>query len=655
MALAIAVGDPISRTRVVGGLALVALVVVIVVHLVRRREARRWVLPVRFGSVRSSNSGYYRKARTSDIEDGDGTYLPSWRPSLLHQKMLPGPSLPSSWSDLRSRLGLSSASLSHRADPDRYRDVEDTEIEMADDGDEMSLPTNGATVSHGHRTRSTLSGSSRSMTTGGAIEGEALPSLPPSQSTPTPPGLPSKRVSPAVTARRASLPITPISPSDSNMSPSSFSSNRNTAMHPFVRPLPTPPTMSGSGASQMTPSAMAFSPLSPVSPANLARNASYARSRGMDPVPEDADADASEYAETRSLRQLPSPPASPDQDHVDARRRGSSVSSSRRPSLAGRQSAPNALPSSYRPRSSTGPSVGLPLTAAFQTSVLRTGSGASSSSIAPSRSSFAHGQRYPSITTSSPPPRSRPSSASVSSMSSVMAAARASPSPSPAPDTNDVMARPTEAFRRMSTTDIRQRHPRASSSRPDSPNAEGQARAFLRTSDALGMPQVYETTTSGTSSRPSSSHRHAVVYNPPPPGTGISGGAPPSSFASSRPLPLTPTSPPALSPIATPAASSSAPRLSVHTNPRAPGTGSAQPSAVNWKSLASGSRTSLASTHHSSSQTPLPRSRSNSVRSVRTLPSHLPPLDPLPPLSIGLKGSSEEDNEDDLRAQGRKR
>ena len=592
-------------------------------------------------------------------------YLPSRRSSLPHQKMFPGPVskkpplLPLildplrpisaiSWSDLRSRLSLSSAGLSHRADPDEadpYLDVEDTQIEMTDDTDEMSLPTNGATVSHGHRTRSTLSGSIRSMTTGGAIEGEARPSLPPSQRTPTPPGLPNKRVPPQ---RRASLPITPISPSDSNLSPSSSSSTHNTAMHPFVRPLPTPPTMSGSGAHQMTPSAMAFSPLSPVSPGNLVRNASYARSPGMDPVPEDADADASEYAETRSLHQLPSPPASPDQDHVDARRRGSSVSSSRRPSLAGRQSAPNALPSSHRPRSSTGPSVGLPLTAAFQTSVLRTGAGTSSSVAPPS--SFGHSQRYPSITTSSPPPRSRPSSASVSSISSAMAArASPSPSPSPAPDTTDIMARPTEAFRRMSTTDIRQRHPR--SARSDSPNAEGQARAFLRTSDALRMPQVYEGTTSETS-RLSSSHRHAAVYQPPPAGVGIAGGAPPSSFASSSRLPLSPTSPPTLSPIATPVTSSAAPRLTVHTNQshsRPPGMGSAQPSTVNWKTLASGSRSSLASTHHSSSHPSVPRSRSNSVRSVRTLPSHLPPLDPLPPLSIGLKGSSEEDVEDDSR------
>ncbi|PIL33371.1 hypothetical protein GSI_03991 [Ganoderma sinense ZZ0214-1] len=522
--------------------------------------------------------------------------------------------------------------------------------------DHGSVPTKGATVSHGHRTRNTLSGDTRSMNAGGATQGEARPSLPPSQRIPTPPALPSRRGSPAVTARRASLPITPVSPSDRLPSSSSSWSTHNTAMHPAaVRPLPTPPTMPGSAASHIAPPPLGISPLSPVSPSSVARNMGYTRSMthkplGMDTVPEDGAADASEYAETRSLHQLPSPPLSPDEPHVDARRRGSSVSSSRRPSVGGRHhGAPTALPT-HRPRSSTGPSVALPLTAAFQTSVLRSGSG-TSSSVPPS--SFGQGQRYATLTSSLPPPRSRPSSVSVSS---ALGPPRPLPSPSPFPETDGSMPRPvTESFRRMSTTDIRTRHPLSSSSRPNSPSREGPSRVFMRSPASLGTPQASEATTSGTSSRPSSSHRHAVVHTPPPLpsiGLGAGGSVVPSSFAPPSSLPLSPTSPPSLSPAGTPVSASTGPQLLVHTHShaRSPGMSTAHPSTVNWKSLASGSRASVAS---ASSQNPnaypsVSRSRSNSVRSVRTLPvpPHLPALDALPPLSMALKGTGDDDGED---------
>ncbi|KAM5542852.1 hypothetical protein V8D89_003236 [Ganoderma adspersum] len=504
------------------------------------------------------------------------------------------------------------------------------------------------------------------MNAGGAIEGEARPSLPPSQRIPTPPALPSRRGSPAVTARRASLPITPVSPSDRLPSSSSPWSTHNTAMHPAaVRPLPTPPTMPGSAASHIAPPPMSLGPLSPVSPSTVARNMGYTRSMthkppGMDTVPEDGAADASEYVETRSLHQLPSPPLSPDEPHVDPRRRGSSVSSSRRPSVVGRQGASNALPT-HRPRSSTGPSVALPLTAAFQTSVLRSGSG-TSSSVPPS--SFGQGQRYATFTSSSPPPRSRPSSVSVSS---ALGPPRPLPSPLPVPDADGNMPRPvTESFRRMSTTDIRTtRHQLSSSSRPGSPSREGPSRVFMRSPASPGS----EAATSGTSSRPSSSHRHAVVHTPPPLpsiGLGAGGSVVPSSFAPPSSLPLSPTSPPSLSPAATSVSASTGPQLLVHTHShshaRTPGMGSAHPhpSTVNWKSLASGSRASVAP---SSSQNPspsaypsVPRSRSNSVRSVRTLPvppPHLPALDALPPLSMALKDAAEEDRGEGSSRRGR--
>ena len=75
--------------------------------------------------------------------------------------------------------------------------------------------------------------------------------------------------------------------------------------------------------------------------------------------------------------------------------------------------------------------------------------------------------------------------------------------------------------------------------------------------------------------------------------------------------------------------------------------GGAHPSTVNWKSLASGSRASVASgsSQHANAYSADPRSRSNSVRSVRTppVPPHLPALDSLPPLSMALKDSAEED------------
>ncbi|KAI0741201.1 hypothetical protein C8Q76DRAFT_765584 [Earliella scabrosa] len=605
---------------VVGGLSLVALLVAVVVPLVRRRVRRRG--PILSASRRSTGTRYrYSKARTSDdIEDG--MYLPSRPSSLLHQKMFPGPDKnpprplildplrPISaitWSDLRSSP-RSPAASSPSSDSASSHSVHDL-------APPASLPTHmpanappDAGSGSMHSTRATSSHRSTSMSTngtGGAIEDEARGSLPSLQHSPTPPGLPSKRGSHVLAARRASLPITPVSPSDASPSPASSSRHALAQGMPVYAPAPVPVPSSSS------PSAAPYNPLSPVSPltpANLSRTTSLARSathrpHGMDPVPEDAD--AGDYAETRSL-QLPSPPASPDQD---LRWRGSSSASAstsgRRPSLSGRQSAPNALP--FRPRSSTGPSVALPLTAAFQTSVLRSGSSSSATGATP--------QRYPSITAStSPPARSRPSSVSVS-------VSRASPDPDP------LMSRPTEAFRRLSTTDIRHRTPHSHS------GAESPGRAFLRTSDAARVPQVQEM------GRGPSSYRHATVYSPPPP-------PPPSS----PPMPG-PLTPPALSPLPSPP--SAAPRLTVHTSgssgresshARALGMGAAHPSTVTWKSLASGSRASLASQQS--------RSRSNSVRSVRTLPGLLPPIDPVTPLSLSLEGSPEEEERAE-DAQGR--
>ncbi|KAI0716027.1 hypothetical protein C8T65DRAFT_738269 [Cerioporus squamosus] len=599
---------------VLGGLCLVALVVVVVVPLVRRRVRRRQSI---LSGRTASHS--YRKARTSDIEDE--MYLPSRRPSFLHQKMFPGPDekpllkplildplRPISaltWSNLRFGSKSPSSSTDHGSDELAHPDSQ-FDLGIADPADQVSLSTDRAQNSHRTMSKSTKS----SHGTAGAVEDEARSSLPSLQRSPTPPGLPSKRGSPAVSARRASLPITPISPPDSSPSPSRYGVGPGM---PFFAPTPAAPPP----GAPATP----YNPLSPVSPqtastSSLARSGSYAPSitrkgPGMDPVPEDADAD--EYAETRSL-QLPSPPASPDQS--DARW------SNRRPSLAGRQSAPNALP--FRPRSSTGPSVALPLTAAFQTSVLRSGSTSSSSN--PGASSQV--QRYPSITTSPPPrTRSRPSSVSVPMSGSSGSSAS---TPSPAPE-GDIMARPTEAFRRMSTSDVRHRQPYSNSAREDDPIG----RAYLRSSNALQVPEVRE------AGPGHSSYRHAMVYNPPPQ-HGVSRDGP--TFTTPPPNPLSPVSPIP----ATHTPSSSARRLSVSTShtsqhSRPPGMGAPHPPTVTWKSLASGSRSSLSS-HQSHLRDPT-RSRSNSVRSTRTLPSQLPPLDPVTPLSLSLDGSPESENE----------
>lgn len=488
------------------------------------------------------------------------------------------------------------------------------------------MQTNRATTSHRSMSRSS---------TGGAIQVEARDSLPSLQRSPTPPGLPSKRGSHLFAQRRASLPITPLPTSDSSPNPSRRGTG-NTAMPiPVFAPLP---SSSSSPSSTSETHYNPLSPVSPLTPANLARTPSHARSvphkppRSMEPVPEDTDADTGEYSETRSL-QLPSPPASPDEDMRWRAAAGSSSSpSSRRPSLSGRQSTPNALPSNFRPRSSTGPSA-LPLTAAFQTSVLRSGSGGGASSM----------QRYPSITRSPPPPsshrdreheRSRPSSVSVSM------SMRASSSPSRVDADDNIMARPTEAFRRLSTTDIRHRHPHSS-------REEDSARGFLRTSDAVRVPHLQQLGPGPAS------HRHATVYNaPPPPPPGAHAVRGPSGYSS--PLTSSHLSPPALSPLPSPP--SQAPRLTVHTNAsastsmasphhRALGMGGAHPSGVTWKSLASGSRASLASQQS--------RSRSNSVRSVRTLPGQLPPIDPVTPITLSLRGSPE-DEEQDEEGQGRR-
>ncbi|KAI0365558.1 hypothetical protein BV20DRAFT_725662 [Pilatotrama ljubarskyi] len=632
---------------VLGGCSLVALVVTIVVPLVRRRVRRA-------GSIFSSSRSSYRKVRDGDVEgnavadaNAEHLYLPSRRPSFRHQKVFAGPDaqplLPLlldplrpisalTWSDFRSRTKSPSAST----DSDSLAMPDDVDLPDPAATDKTSLSTNRATTSHrSTSTRSAREREHRRDELGRPVisdDGAAThPALPSPHRSPTPPGLPSKREYSIVSARRASLPlpITPTSPSDS-------SQVRVTSGMPLFAPVP-----SASSTAGVVGSALARHP--------SGRPRTATQKPGMEPVLEDAAADA--YAETRSL-QLPSPPASPEQPQPQPQWRGtlspssSSSSTRRRPSLTASQSAPTTSP--YRPRSSTGPSI--PLTAAFQTSVLRSGSQSTTTS-----STATTGHRYPSIVTSPPPlpaslhrdssARARPSSVSVGRSSGALLSPESPETP-----------RPTEAFRRMSTTDIRHRRPSRSDAEQESTTrgtAGGQPRAFLRTSDAMRTTQVQPGL--GTSYDP-----RAVA---------MSTGTEPS-FTTPPPQPL---SPPALSP--TP------PRLTVHT--RAP---SAGPSAVTWRASPSGSTTSLSPQQQYQEQyqqqyqrqqqgqgpalvrrkdspalRPIPvsalagmslgpsgsRSRSNSVRSTNTSvgtgPVQLPPIDPVTPLTMSLRSSPEDE------------
>ncbi|KAI0665681.1 hypothetical protein C8Q78DRAFT_1063547 [Trametes maxima] len=645
---------------VLGGCSLVALVVVIVVPVVRRRVHQR-------GSIGSLSSrprrSSYRKVRDRDVESGQpsdaaagGTYLPSRRPSFRHQKMFAGPDaqplLPLlldplrpisalTWSDFRSATRPRSLSPSARSRASASPST--ASLAMPDDDpaatdDKASFGTNHATTSH----RSSTSTSSRRSARDRAHDhprtrdelgrpvisddGHApatRAALPLPHRSPTPPGLVPKREHAITAARRASLPlpITPTSPADSNQ--------RAMSGTPMFAPHPS-----------LSNSALARHP--------SGRPRTATQKPGMEPVLEDSAADV--YAETRSL-QLPSPPASPEQPQphwrgVTTSTSSSSSSSRRRPSLTSTSSAPTATTTPHRPRSSTGPAI--PLTAAFQTSVLRSGTQSTTASSLGGPSS-----RYPSIITSSPhlhrdaSSRARPSSVSVAPSSTGLLS----------PESPE-MARPTEAFRRMSTTDIRYRRPSLASPDP----AGDDSRAYLRASEAARTPQVL----------PGTTH-----YDPRAATLSISTGAGPS-FTTPPPNPLSP-----------PALGSTPPRLSVHTRP--PGVG---PSTVTWHASPAGSTTSL-STHQQQQQMqyqhqsqnyappqqqgpalvrkkdstalrPIPvsalmhspssgnRSRSNSVRSTRMVgagggPAQLPPLNPVTPLTMSLRGSPDDDEAQEER------
>ncbi|KAI0827858.1 hypothetical protein BC628DRAFT_1338005 [Trametes gibbosa] len=643
---------PPANTDVVLGVisscALVAFAVAILVPLVRCRAE----------AILTVNGSLYRKVLDGDVEGGAdadangggvGLYLPSRRSSFRHQKVFAGPDTQPSlilllyplqpisaltWPDLHSRARSSRASIGCNslamADEDDYADSDDATGGAAQPDRASSLSTNRATTSH--RSRSTHSEHERgfrrdelgrpviSDATNAATR-RALP-LPPRS--PTPPGLPSKR---EVSARRASLPL-PITPTSSS---DAIQTRATSSGMPSYASIPSTSLASQAG--------MALTGYS------SSRHRPTTQKPGMEPVLEDSMADV--YAETRSL-QLPSPPASPEQPQPYPHWRGashlsssslsnapsSSSSNRRRPSLTASQSAPSAnMP--YRPRSSTGPAI--PLTAAFQTSVLRSGS-----------QSTAAGHRYPSIVTSPlslPPPSSltsatprdpssrvRPSSVSVAiSSSSAGVGGLLSPE-------SPEMTRPSDTFRRMSTTDIRHRRPsHASFGAEQDRRGEDKPQAFSPTADVARTMQV----------------QSGIAYNPRAASMNM-GGPPPH-----------PLSPHALGP--TP------PRLSVHTR----GQSMASPTATRRGSTSSSALSpqqqqqqgpALVRRKDSTALRPIPvsalmgppsagmaamslgqgggsRSRSNSVRSTRmgTSAMQLPPLDPATPLTLSTRSPSEEE------------
>jgi len=340
---------------------------------------------------------------------------------------------------------------------------------------------------------------------------------------------------------------------------------------------------------QAGPGMFPLSPVSPVFSSSATRSGSRSKAvthkPGMEPLMEDTS-----YHQEGS-RQLPSPPSSPDQFQPN----WAPGSSRRRPGITGSHSSPSTLP--FRPRSSTGPSV--PLTTAFRTSLLHSNTQSSHMTAAT--------QRYPSIT-SSPPPvsRSRASSVSIDAVATAQS--------------QDAQPQPVIAPRRLSTTDIRHRHPASAAA-----SGGGTSRAFLRSGEAARSPQYQE---AGPSSFQRPKYEDAVSY---------------TTSRPERPSPPT----------------------HLHSSPRPLSTSDVSrlpPSSLTWKAQPqsqSQQQPSLVRRKDSLALRPLPaslfappvpsvpskppsretssastRSRSHSVMSERSLPRHIPPLEPLQPLDF---------------------
>lgn len=380
---------------VLGGMALVMLFVLIVVPLVRCRKG-----------IRNGRSA--RKSSRSD--DVESSFLASRRSSFLNQKM-EAPSGP------RALLPLI-----HRVSTFTWSDLRSKNL-SADSMDQVatySFHTDKATTSHLEPGQRTPPYDEYNM--GDDDDGYTCSTASSPMRTPTPPGLPSKIGASNVVGRA--------SPSGHLLS-----------------------TDAGGGSPPMLP----VSPVSPGAPAQPMSSSSRSRRHTMkpfmEPVPEHGG-----HTSPHS-RQLPSPPASPDQDQP--------LQGTRRPTLTGTHSLSATLP--FRPRSGSGPAP--QLANAFDPSLL---------TALPSPDFDAHSSRSRSSTVSQEGGQQ-----------------------------SEGVLRPAEAFRRMSTTDIRHRRPTYSPTErepgPSQPSGSGR-----RASSAAVPPTLFSPVPLNTATPPP----HAPYRNP---------------------------------------------------------------------------------------------------------------------------------------------
>ncbi|KAH9946442.1 hypothetical protein B0H21DRAFT_743450 [Amylocystis lapponica] len=385
-----------------------------------------------------------------------------------------------------------------------------------------------------------------------------------------------------------------LSPPSRSPTPPGLSStlDANTAVGPSSRSFHT--STASLKAESHRPLSSSMYPLSPISPTMNASDTSRNPSRAKAAVPRSSMEPVFESSANRVSRprprQLPSPPASPDQfqGHWQSRRR---------PTLTGVQSSSTTLP--FRPRSSTVSSQPPPITSMFQTSLLQA---ASRPSTATSTT-----QRYPTIVTSNVASRSRASSVSTQV------------NPPPQPDRD----RPGDDARRMSTASVRQHSFLATET--------GTPRAYLRTPGAQRTPLLHEPDSSSHS--PMATRGRASTVTTPP----------------SAPLsPLSPARPPDRE------APRTQPSNIIWKQPSQPH--QQQPALVRRKdSLAlrplPASAFALSPPHTRHNRTPsdtAARMRSHSVMSQRSLPAHIPPLDPLPTLNLdhGFSGNDTSESQE---------
>ncbi|CAL1711279.1 unnamed protein product [Somion occarium] len=202
-------------TGVLGGLALIAILVFVIVPLVRRRKGRQ---ARKVGDVESSPTSERRPTLFSYISRGPSSLRHHRKTTSGPDQLLPllPPLSTFTWSDLRSQ----NTSVDSKASLDDEDGMEKVEI--------YSFPTDNATTSH--QSRSGWAQGGRSVKTGERPARSAWSAhvsasgLPSPQRSPTPPGLPSESSLPADQDKSAQAP--------------SASAKPNTSLVLSPRPLP---------------------------------------------------------------------------------------------------------------------------------------------------------------------------------------------------------------------------------------------------------------------------------------------------------------------------------------------------------------------------------------------------------------------------------